>query len=85
MAGRSCSSRSGARPGAGHLYTGSMDCPCGNPMPFEACCRPLLQGDRAPETAEALMRSRYSAYATGEVDYIIESQSPGTTRSEGMP
>ena len=48
-------------------------CPCGLDAPFESCCEPLINGTRTAETAEALMRSRYSAYATGHIDYIINT------------
>ena len=48
-------------------------CPCGLDAPFESCCEPLINGTRNAETAEALMRSRYSAYATGHIDYIIKT------------
>ncbi len=44
-------------------------CPCGL-RPFPACCEPYLEGHAEPPTAEALMRSRYSAYALGRIDYI---------------
>lgn len=44
-------------------------CPCGSGKLFLACCAPYLRGAPAP-TAEALMRSRYSAYARGDLDYI---------------
>lgn len=36
-------------------------CPCGSGKAYEACCEPIILGAPAP-TAEALMRSRYSAY-----------------------
>jgi SEC-C motif-containing protein len=52
-------------------------CPCGSGQAAEACCVPLHRGERAP-TAEALMRSRYSAYALGEVDYVINTHEPAT-------
>lgn len=45
-------------------------CPCGSGRPFADCCRPLLQGERAPENAEALMRSRYTAYSLGNADWL---------------
>ena len=44
-------------------------CPCGSDKPFELCCQPVLAG-RPAATAEALMRSRYSAYVVGDVDYL---------------
>lgn len=45
-------------------------CPCGSEQPYRACCQPLIQGDQAAPTAEALMRSRYSAHVKSEIDYI---------------
>ena len=44
-------------------------CPCGSGRSFETCCGPFLAGAPAP-TAEALMRSRYTAYARGDADYL---------------
>jgi SEC-C motif domain protein len=44
-------------------------CLCGSGKLMPACCGPYLAGATAP-TAEALMRSRYTAYATGRYDYI---------------
>ena len=45
-------------------------CPCGSGKPFEACCgRFIVKGD-LPATAEELMRSRYSAFALGDLNWI---------------
>jgi SEC-C motif-containing protein len=52
-------------------------CPCGSGRKLKRCCLRLHQGAPAA-TAEALMRSRFAAYAVGDVDYII-----GTTDPEG--
>jgi SEC-C motif-containing protein len=49
-------------------------CPCGLARPLDACCGRFLSGSASPETAEQLMRSRYSAYATGNVDYVLKTQ-----------
>ena len=46
-------------------------CPCGNRLTFEACCGPFVSGAAAPPTAVALMRSRYTAYGEGAVDYLV--------------
>jgi len=46
-------------------------CPCGSGRAWESCCGPYVEGKTAAPSAEALMRSRYSAYATGAVDYIV--------------
>lgn len=49
-------------------------CPCGSEQPYVACCEPwhegLTAGHYAP-TAEALMRSRYSAYVMRRPDYLL--------------
>ena len=53
-----------------------MQCPCCSEQPFAECCEPVLRGQRQAATASELMRSRYTAYATGEIDWIVESQIP---------
>jgi SEC-C motif-containing protein len=45
-------------------------CPCGNPAGYPNCCGPLHAG-AAPATAEALLRSRYSAYVMQREDYLL--------------
>ena len=50
-------------------------CPCGSETTYELCCGPLIAGAAAP-TAEALMRSRYTAYVKGEIDYILATYAP---------
>jgi SEC-C motif-containing protein len=51
-------------------------CPCGSGLSYSECCEPLIKGDRAAATAEQLMRSRYSAYAKVETEYLRESLHP---------
>ena len=51
-----------------------MKCPCPSGKEYAACCEPVIRGKRKASTAEELMRSRYSAYALGEVDWIVASQ-----------
>lgn len=51
------------------------NCPCGLERPFEECCGPIINGAPAP-TAEALMRSRYSAHVTGAYEYLDTSIHP---------
>lgn len=57
-------------------------CPCGG-RSYGLCCGPLHWGERRADTAEQLMRSRYSAFARGEVDYLIATHlQPGLSESE---
>ena len=53
-----------------------MTCVCGAGDATETHCGPLLRGERRAETAEELMRSRYAAYALGNVGYIVETHDP---------
>jgi SEC-C motif domain protein len=48
-------------------------CYCGNHLSFEECCKPFIKGLAKVNNTEQLMRSRYSAYATQEVGYIIKT------------
>lgn len=45
-------------------------CPCGTGKTYENCCHPYISGNSQAPTAEALMRSRYSAYVLCELEYI---------------
>jgi len=55
-------------------------CPCGAGRPFDACCGPYLRGDAEAPTAETLMRSRYTAYARADIDYIERTSSAEVRR-----
>ncbi len=49
------------------------NCPCGLEKEYSECCEPLIKGARKAETAEELMRSRYTAYSRAEIDYIVST------------
>lgn len=51
-------------------------CPCQSGKEYQACCGPIIGGSQTAPTAEALMRSRYTAFATGEIDYLKKSLHP---------
>lgn len=53
------------------------ECPCGSRRLLDECCGALHAGAPAP-TAEALMRSRFSAFALGLADYLLVSWHPST-------
>lgn len=44
-------------------------CPCGGPS-LAACCGPFIEGAAIPQTAEQLMRSRYTAYTLRNEEYL---------------
>ncbi|NLN61455.1 MAG: YchJ family protein [Myxococcales bacterium] len=51
-------------------------CPCQSGAPFARCCEPFLTGSALPPTAEALMRSRYTAFTRADVGYIRDTRHP---------
>jgi SEC-C motif domain protein len=46
-------------------------CPCGSTQPYTACCARYVEGHEFAPTAEALMRSRYTAYTLQRTDYLL--------------
>jgi SEC-C motif domain protein len=67
---------------AGAAGDASLRCPCLSGLPYVECCGPFHSGAAAP-TAERLMRSRYSAYAVGLVDYLLDTWHP-TSRPDAL-
>jgi SEC-C motif-containing protein len=49
----------------------TKNCYCGALIVFESCCEPFIIGNNHASTAEVLMRSRYSAFATQQADYLV--------------
>lgn len=50
-------------------------CPCYSGARYAACCGPLHEGTSDAATPEALMRSRYSAFALGLGAYLVKTLS----------
>ena len=53
-----------------------MLCPCQLSQPYANCCQPFHTGQRQPENAEQLMRSRYAAYALQQINYLVRTTVP---------
>ncbi len=51
------------------------ECPCGWGHPYRECCGKYLEEKLFPETPEALMRSRYTAFVNNRLDYIEQTMS----------
>ena len=60
-------------------------CPCGSGIHFSECCEPIIQGARESETAEELMRARYSAFVTHAIDFIVASTHTRTRKEIDLP
>lgn len=56
------------------------ECPCGLGFTYTDCCGPMIRGVGAADTAEDLLRSRYTAYTKKNWDYLIQ-----TTHSTERP
>lgn len=59
-----------------------LNCPCESGKPYSRCCEVYHLGSPAPN-AEALMRSRYSAYALALknptlIEYLLQTWHPDT-------
>jgi SEC-C motif-containing protein len=59
-------------------------CPCGSGETYAQCCERFHLGAMAAPTAVALMRSRFSAFAVGDENYLVDSWHP-STRPNGVP
>lgn len=57
-----------------------MNCYCSSGKDFAECCQPFLEETAKPQTAEELMRSRFSAYATSQIEYLLRSTHPSTRK-----
>lgn len=58
-----------------------MNCNCGSDSAYQNCCEPFHTKKANAPTAEALMRSRYTAYTLGLVDYLIETTLPSERKN----
>ncbi|RKR74276.1 YchJ family protein [Frondihabitans australicus] len=63
------------------MRASSGPCPCLSGNPYGECCGPLHDGAEVAPTAERLMRSRYSAFAVGDADYLLATWAPETRPS----
>lgn len=59
-------------------------CPCGQGE-YALCCQPLHVGTASAQSAAQLMRSRYSAFAKHEIDYIVKTTAVGQQTALDVP
>lgn len=62
-----------------------MRCYCCSGKDFSRCCAPYLLGERFADNCEALMRSRYSAYCTANIRYLIDTLHPDQRQDNDIP
>lgn len=59
-----------------------LRCPCLSGLSYETCCGRLHRGEAVAQTAEQLMRSRFSAFAVGDPAYLLRTWAPSTRPAE---
>lgn len=58
-----------------------MQCPCNSGVHFHQCCDPIISGVKQAETAEQLMRARYTAHTQVQMDFIANTHDPETKKN----
>jgi SEC-C motif-containing protein len=53
-------------------------CPCGTGLTYGECCERAHTDTVPAATAQVLMRSRFSAFAVGDTDYLLRTWHPDT-------
>lgn len=67
------------------MQSTEQTCPCGSGDSFAECCGLYLDGRQVPLTAEALMRSRYTAYTRRDDTYLLNTWHPDTCPTDPHP
>lgn len=64
------------------LYDYDNRCPCGTGLLYGQCCHRYHAGNHNAPTAEALMRSRFCAFAIGDTNYLLDTWDADTRPAE---
>lgn len=56
------------------------NCPCCSGADYETCCKPFISGARKALKAEELMRARYTAHTTADIDFVVATHHPETRK-----
>jgi SEC-C motif-containing protein len=62
----------------------TQPCFCGSNVDFSSCCQPFINEEQQVQTAEQLMRSRFSAYAIGNAQYIYDTYAKSSQTSQSV-
>lgn len=64
------------------MSTQASNCLCGSPRPYQQCCALLHTQQAHAQTAEALMRSRFTAYSMHNGEYLLQTWDASTRPAE---
>jgi len=59
-------------------------CYCGSNCDFSSCCQPYINKKAPVQTAEQLMRSRFSAYVLGDAQYIYDTYAKSSQAEQSV-
>ncbi|WP_370978367.1 YchJ family protein [Agaribacterium sp. ZY112] len=59
-------------------------CPCGSTRHYQQCCAPLHKYEQRAQSAEQLMRSRFSAFVLGDALYLLETLHPSKRQANEL-
>lgn len=62
----------------------TQSCFCGSKYGFSSCCQPYINKELPVQTAEKLMRSRFSAYAIGNAQYIYDTYAKSSKTAQSV-
>lgn len=51
-------------------------CPCGSGQNYQDCCQRFWASQQTAQTAEQLMRSRYTAFVLEKAQYLVDTHHP---------
>ena len=57
-------------------------CPCCSGLASADCCDPFLDGSRLPQTAEQLMRARYTSYTRANIPFLMDTLHPSNRNED---
>lgn len=63
----------------------NIACPCGSGKMYSSCCGEFHHGNKLPETAEKLMRSRYTAFSLNNLSYIQDTMQGNAAKKFSEP
>jgi SEC-C motif-containing protein len=64
--------------------TSIQPCFCGSNCDFSSCCQPFINNEVPVQTAEKLMRSRFSAYVLGNAQYIYDTYAKSSQAAQSV-
>lgn len=59
-------------------------CPCGSSLSFSQCCQAIILDEKKAESPEQLMRSRYSAYAVKNAQYLFDTYAKQSQKDQSV-